>query len=246
MSSPKGGRHRNPADSRRRIFVAVLLAFSLSTAATSLWAVGSPLEGTTAATQDHAGGAGDSQASTPESDDDTVQPQGEDAAVQPQEAESTDESPSPDPTSDDADDTAEADDPEHGSEAETTQSDRGLEEAVLDLTNDERAAAGCGPLEGHAALDDAARLHAEDMADNDYFDHTSLDGRSPTDRAAEQGYEGGVGENIAAGYPDAAAVMEGWMNSEGHRANLLNCDYSVLGVGTADRDGTIHWVQNFG
>jgi uncharacterized protein YkwD len=84
------------------------------------------------------------------------------------------------------------------------------------------------------------------MAANDYFDHTSQDGRSPTDRAAEQGYEGGVGENIAAGYPDADAVMEGWMNSEGHRANILNCDYDVIGIGVADRDGTLYWVQNFG
>ena len=84
------------------------------------------------------------------------------------------------------------------------------------------------------------------MAANDYFDHTSQDGRGPTERAAEQGYEGGVGENIAAGYPDAESVMEGWMNSEGHRANILNCDYDVLGVGVADRDGTLYWVQNFG
>lgn len=237
MRRPRGGRHRNPAESRRRIFLAVLLAFGLSAAATSLWALDSPLDGTTAAGEETAAprpsDAGEGGA--------LPDLQLGDSAVQPQdaEAEPTTEAPEEDEPP------PEPDPPDDGPEPEPDR-DRTTEEHLVAEVNRERSAAGCGPLEGDATLDDAADLHAEDMAANDYFSHTSLDGRSPTDRAAEQGYDGGVGENIAAGYPDVASVMEGWMNSEGHRANILNCGYDVIGIGLADRGGTLYWVQNFG
>jgi uncharacterized protein YkwD len=123
----------------------------------------------------------------------------------------------------------------------------GYEDRVLAITNAEREAAGCGPLAVDERLRTAARGHSHDMAVNDYFSHTSLDGRSPSDRAREAGYSGGVGENIAMGYRTPEDVMRGWMNSDGHRRNLLRCSYSVIGVGLAyDDRGRPYWTQKFG
>jgi uncharacterized protein YkwD len=123
----------------------------------------------------------------------------------------------------------------------------GYEDRVTALTNAEREAAGCAPLAVDERLRTAARGHSHDMAVNDYFSHTSLDGRSPTDRAREAGYSGGVGENIAMGYRTPEDVMRGWMNSDGHRRNLLSCRYTVIGVGLAyDARGRAYWTQKFG
>lgn len=237
MSRPRGGRHRDPAESRRRIFLAVLLTFGLGAAATSLWAIDTPLDETAAPNEE---ATAPRPAESPESGA-LPELQLGDSAVQPQdaEAEPTTEAPTQDESP------PEPDPPEDGPDPEP-EPDRTREEGLVAEVNRERSAAGCAPLASDATLDSAADLHAEDMAANDYFSHTSLDGRSPTDRAAEQGYRGGVGENIAAGYPDVASVMEGWMNSEGHRANILNCGYDVIGIGIAERGGTIYWVQNFG
>jgi uncharacterized protein YkwD len=115
---------------------------------------------------------------------------------------------------------------------------------VVTLVNDARAAVGCGPLTVHEDLTAAAQLHAEDMAARDYMDHVNPEGMDPQDRAAAQGFTDPVGENIAMGYPDAQAVMDGWMNSPGHRANIENCDYQTIGVGV-DSDGW-YWAQEFG
>jgi uncharacterized protein YkwD len=121
------------------------------------------------------------------------------------------------------------------------------EDRVVDLTNAERTAARCDELTVDERLRTAARGHSEDMAANDYFDHDSLDGRSPTDRARAAGYPGGVGENIAAGYRTPEEVVAGWMDSDGHRRNILDCDYTVIGVGLAyDSGGRPYWTQNFG
>jgi uncharacterized protein YkwD len=121
------------------------------------------------------------------------------------------------------------------------------EDEVIALTNAERAAAGCGALGADDRLGAAARGHSQDMAANDYFDHTSLDGRSPFDRMADAGYPDPAGENIAVGYRTPADVMEGWMNSEGHRDNLLNCSHQAIGVGLAyDGGGRPYWTQDFG
>jgi uncharacterized protein YkwD len=122
-----------------------------------------------------------------------------------------------------------------------------LENQVTALTNAERAAVGCGQLRTDERLRTAARGHSQDMADNDYFSHTGLDGSSPTDRARAAGYSGGVAENIAMGYRTPEDVMRGWMNSDGHRNNLLNCNHRVIGVGLAyDSRGRAYWTQNFG
>jgi uncharacterized protein YkwD len=126
------------------------------------------------------------------------------------------------------------------------------EAQVLQLTNNERQKAGCGPLRTNSALTRAADLHASDMVTNHYFDHNSLDGRSPFDRMKTAGFKGGsMAENIAVGYSSAAAVVEGWMNSEGHRKNILNCSYTLIGIGYDSGQvkpdwGNGSWVQDFG
>lgn len=129
----------------------------------------------------------------------------------------------------------------------TTDPVTAMEDEVVALTNAERKAAGCGALHIDDRLHAAARAHSEDMARYDYFDHTGRDGSSPSDRAARAGYPGGVGENIAVGYRTPQDVMQGWMGSDGHRANLLNCDYVAIGVGLAyDSGGRPYWTQDFG
>ena len=128
----------------------------------------------------------------------------------------------------------------------------GAEAQVLQLTNAERAKAGCGPLRTNSSLTRAADLHATDMVVHHYFDHNSQDGRSPFDRMKAAGFKGGsMAENIAVGYRSASAVVKGWMNSEGHRKNILNCDYTMIGIGydsgqVKSEWGNGSWVQDFG
>ncbi|MEU0137817.1 CAP domain-containing protein [Streptomyces sp. NPDC006296] len=118
--------------------------------------------------------------------------------------------------------------------------------AVLALVNEERAKVGCSPVTSSAPLTALAQDFSEDMAARDFFDHTDPDGATPWDRAAAAGVQGLGGENIARGQADAQAVMEAWMNSEGHRANILNCDYKTLGVGVHLGSGGPWWTQDFG
>jgi uncharacterized protein YkwD len=116
---------------------------------------------------------------------------------------------------------------------------------VITLTNARRADAGCGPVNAQAELTRAAQGHAQDMAANGYFDHTGQDGRAPWDRAGDEGYTGnGVGENIAQGYQTPTDVVQGWMESQGHRENIENCGWTSIGVGYDDASKT--WVQVFG
>lgn len=130
---------------------------------------------------------------------------------------------------------------------------------VLFETNRRRAqGASCGgqrlppapPFQPSPELQRAARAHSEDMAQNNYFDHTSLDGRSVDQRARSAGYPGGfIGENIAAGRSEAAATVEQWMESPGHCLNIMEPRYRFLGVGYAQNSGTrlTHfWTQDFG
>jgi uncharacterized protein YkwD len=110
---------------------------------------------------------------------------------------------------------------------------------VLVLVNAERAKAGCPALTVNPVLVSVAQAHSQDMAERGYFDHTSPEGMSPFDRMRRAGYRGGLmGENIAAGQPTSQAVMRAWMNSPGHRANILNCGYTVIGIGVSTRAGT--------
>jgi uncharacterized protein YkwD len=115
---------------------------------------------------------------------------------------------------------------------------------VVYLVNVERASR-CGPLAVDGRLATAAQRHSDDMAAHDYFSHTSLNGDTLADRARAAGFTGGtLGENIAAGQRTPEDVMAAWMASEGHRANILNCDYTVIGVGL-NEDGW-YWTQMFG
>ncbi|WP_127466586.1 CAP domain-containing protein [Streptomyces sp. B27] len=117
---------------------------------------------------------------------------------------------------------------------------------VLALVNQERAKVGCSPLTTSTALTSLAQNFSEDMAARGFFDHTDPDGDTPWDRAAQAGVQGLGAENIARGQADAQAVMDAWMNSEGHRANILNCDYKTIGIGVHEASGGPWWVQNFG
>jgi uncharacterized protein YkwD len=119
-------------------------------------------------------------------------------------------------------------------------------EEVLTLVNDERAKAGCQPVAANSALRDLATAFSDDMAARGFFDHTDPSGNDPWDRAKAAGVSGLGGENIAMGQATAEAVMEAWMNSPGHRANILNCDFKTLGVGVHLGSGGPWWTQDFG
>ena len=125
---------------------------------------------------------------------------------------------------------------------------------VLELTNAERAKAGLKPLTLNNQLAEAAQGHSDSMAADDFFSHTGADGSSVGDRVKEEGYEfARTGENIAAGQTTAEQVVEGWMNSPGHRANILNADYTEIGIGyellendTGSVNYNRYWTQVFG
>ena len=120
------------------------------------------------------------------------------------------------------------------------------EDRVTVLVNQERATAGCGPVRNDERLRRAARGHSRDMAERDYFSHDSLDGRSPWGRAEAAGYTRAIGENIAKGQRTPQDVVASWMDSPGHRRNILNCDAKAIGVGLAyDGDAAV-WTQLFG
>jgi uncharacterized protein YkwD len=124
------------------------------------------------------------------------------------------------------------------------------EARFLELINDYRRENGVPELAVSKALNQASYLHSKDMADKNYFDHDSQDGRTPDDRMAEQGYEDGTtGENIAAGYPTAEKVFEIWRNSPGHNENMLDEDFAVIGIGLAENDSSEYgeyWTTDFG
>lgn len=117
---------------------------------------------------------------------------------------------------------------------------------ILNLVNEERAAAGLSALTLDSSLTDAAQLKAQDMADNNYFSHTSPTYGTPFQMLSSLGISyKTAGENIAKGQKSADAVMTAWMNSEGHKANILNSGYGKLGVGYVNQNGTTYWVQIF-
>ncbi|MGW7452774.1 CAP domain-containing protein [Streptomyces sp. NPDC054787] len=120
------------------------------------------------------------------------------------------------------------------------------EAAVVALVNQERTQAGCGPVRANPPLAALAGAFSKDMAVRGFFSHTDPDGNSPWDRAANAGLSGLGGENIARGQGDAEAVMKAWMNSPGHKANILNCEFRTLGVGAHFAAGGPWWTQDFG
>ena len=120
-------------------------------------------------------------------------------------------------------------------------------EAVLQLVNQERSKQGLGSLKLSTTLTDIATTKAKDMAVNNYFSHTSPTYGSPFQMLQHFGVSyRSAGENIAAGQKSPQEVMNAWMNSSGHRANILNGSYTELGVGyyQGGSYGT-EWVQLF-
>ncbi|WP_304454099.1 CAP domain-containing protein [Nocardiopsis sp. YSL2] len=113
---------------------------------------------------------------------------------------------------------------------------------VVELVNSERADAGCGSLRVDDRLTAAAQEHSEDMDARGYMAHESPEGEGPGDRAARHGYDAWGAENVAKGQQNAQQVMDAWMNSPGHRANILNCDLVAIGVGESGNA----WTQLFG
>ncbi len=121
---------------------------------------------------------------------------------------------------------------------------------VLTLVDKERSQAGCRPLTLDPKLAELAQDYSEEMASRGFFSHTDPDGRTPWNRAAALGISDLGGENIAEGQADADAVMDAWMHSAGHRANILDCSYHTIGIGVHDATGTQTggpwWTQDFG
>jgi uncharacterized protein YkwD len=122
---------------------------------------------------------------------------------------------------------------------------------VIALVNQERAAAGCPELTPNDTLTAAAEAHSQDMAENHFLDHTGSEGSTPAERAEAAGYQWQrVAENVAAGPPSADIAVDGWMDSPGHRENILDCELRETGVGVVEApdDPTygIYWTQLFG
>lgn len=130
---------------------------------------------------------------------------------------------------------------------------------VLALTNEARAhARRCGdrhfapapPLQVNEQLADAAQLHAKDMAAHQYLEHAGRDGTTPAQRAMRTGYRWrAIGENIAAGQAAADDVVEDWLSSPGHCANIMNPEFVDMGVAFAmnmDSRAVVYWAQEFG
>jgi uncharacterized protein YkwD len=100
------------------------------------------------------------------------------------------------------------------------------------------------PISVDDRLTASAQKHSTDMANRDYFSHTTPEGVTFDQRIKAAGYPRPGAENIAKGQRSAEDVMESWMRSDGHRRNILNCDYTKIGVGV-DTNGFL-WTQNFG
>lgn len=116
---------------------------------------------------------------------------------------------------------------------------------VIDLVNKERAKAGLSPLKESAAASSAAAVRAKEIAVN--FSHTRPDGSGFSTALQQSGATfRGAGENIAYGQRTPEAVMDSWMNSSGHRANILSKSFTTIGVGYyQDGNGTGYWTQLF-
>lgn len=118
---------------------------------------------------------------------------------------------------------------------------------VANLVNEERKKAGLSALESDAFLSAAAQKKAEDMKEYHYFSHTSPTYGNPFEMMRAMGISfSAAGENIAKNQKTPEQVMEAWMNSQGHRANILSTVYKKIGIGYAvDENGTTYWVQLF-
>jgi uncharacterized protein YkwD len=123
-----------------------------------------------------------------------------------------------------------------------------VEQKLIDLTNEARKKEKLPPLKPNATLFAAARAHSKNMAKKGKMEH-KLDGKQVKERLQDAGYPfSWYGENIAMStHPKIEKVMEGWMNSEGHRANILKDKYTEIGIGIADDGkGRVYYTQVFG
>ena len=118
---------------------------------------------------------------------------------------------------------------------------------VLNLVNEQRANYGLPALNYSTELEAVAYSHSKDMAQNNYFSHTNLAGKSPFDRIKAAGISyRSAAENIAAGQKTPQEVVNAWMNSQGHRANILNSSVTKMGVGIYSGGSYgIYWTQLF-
>ena len=122
-----------------------------------------------------------------------------------------------------------------------------FENEVIRLVNVQRSKAGLAPLKTNWQLSRIARYKSQDMINKNYFSHQSPTYGSPFNMIENFGIKfSAAGENIAKGQRTPSEVMNGWMNSPGHRSNILNPTYTVIGVGLAkDKAGTCYWTQMF-
>lgn len=133
---------------------------------------------------------------------------------------------------------------EQQEEQQTNNSLHAFEQEVVELTNAERAKHGLSALQIDETLSKVAREKSRDMAANGYFSHQSPTYGSPFDMMKQYGVDyRTAGENIAKGQTTPEQVVNGWMNSEGHRANILNGNYTHIGVGYVEQGN--HWTQQF-
>ncbi|HHV38317.1 MAG TPA: hypothetical protein GXX70_02345 [Tepidimicrobium sp.] len=130
--------------------------------------------------------------------------------------------------------------------SDTSVADYSMEMEVLRLVNIERQKAGLAPFVHSEELSKVARTKSEDMARNNYFSHNSPTYGDPFSMIRSFGIQyRTAGENIAKGYSSAQSVMNGWMGSSGHRANILNPAFGKIGIGYANINGTSYWTQTF-
>jgi len=124
---------------------------------------------------------------------------------------------------------------------------KSYEDEVVRLVNVERARNGLGPLKNNWEVARVARIKSQDMANKNYFSHTSPTYGSPFNMMEDFGIRfSAAGENIAKGQRTPEEVVRGWMNSPGHRANILNRSFTEIGVGAArNKNGVIYWTQLF-
>jgi len=129
----------------------------------------------------------------------------------------------------------------------TTGTYSAFQKKVVELVNVERSKNGLKPLTMNTELSKVATLKSQDMAKLNYFDHTSPTYGSPFDMMKKYGISyRTAGENIAMGQTTPEQVMQGWMNSPGHRANILKSSFTQIGVGVAkNSSGRLYWTQQF-
>ena len=132
----------------------------------------------------------------------------------------------------------------NGSTGSTVTSQVAFENKVLELVNTERAKNGLSALQMDESVRKVARVKSSDMSKNKYFSHTSPTYGTPFEMLKSYGISyKSAGENIAQGYTSPEAVVKGWMNSSGHRANILNASYTHIGIGY-EASGN-YWTQMF-